>query len=187
MKDNLGTDGTDTLLNTEELAFSDKTVPISGGLRGIAYDWKNHMLLKDVTVTALGGGTPVDAPIQVKGLTVDASGHAIFEVWSHSTKAVENAGFEIEIPKATGITFTAGALPANAAGVSGWTMIANAEVNKLSLGGFANEATYAVAAGDFKLGTVSFEVGTAQSVDLLFLGGDVGDGVGLDAGSGMGK
>ncbi len=174
VKDNVGTDGTDTLINVEELAFSDKTVPISGGLRGIAYDWKNHMLLKDVTVTALGGGTPVDAPIQFKGLTADASGRATLEVWSHSAKAFENAGFEIEIPKATGITFTAGALPANAAGVSGWTVIVNAEASKLSMAGFATDASYAVSAADFKLGTLTFELGTAQGVDVYLVGGDVG-------------
>ena len=176
VRDKLGTYDADTLLNMEELAFSDKTVPIPVGLRGIAYDWKNHMLLKDVSVGAAGGAAPVDAPILFKPAGWDASGHATVEVWSRSAKAFENVGFEIEVPKATGITFSAGAFPANAAGASGWTMIANADGNKLSVGGFANEASYAVAAGDFKLGTVRFETGSAQSVDLLFLGGDVGGG-----------
>ena len=48
-------------------------------LSGIAYDWKNHMLLQDVAVSVKGGGAPAEganAPIQFKALSWDASGHA---------------------------------------------------------------------------------------------------------------
>ena len=149
----------------------------SGNLRGIAYDWKNHMLLQDVAVSVKGGGPPTEganAPIQFKGLVWDASGHASVEVWTHAPAAVQNAGFGLEITNASGITFTAGTLPNTSTGGTGWTLIANAVGTNLTVASFANDSTAAIAAGDLKLGTVTFETATAQRADLHLLSGDVG-------------
>jgi hypothetical protein len=149
----------------------------SDTLHGIAYSWKTHMLLKDVALKAAGGGQSDDggnAPIQFKGISWDASGRTTLEVWSHSATAFENVGFELELTNATGITFTPGSLPANAAGVSGWTVLANVEGSRLSVASFASLSSYAISAGDFKLGTLTCEGGAGPAIDLLFLGGEVG-------------
>jgi methionine-rich copper-binding protein CopC len=147
-------------------------------LSGIAYDWKNHMLLQDVAIAIKGGGTPAEgsnAPIQFKGLVWDASGHASVEVWTHATTAFESAGFDLEITNASGITFTAGALPNTSTGGTGWTLITNASGTNLTVGGFANDISAAVAAGDLKLGTITFETDALQRADLHLVGGDVGN------------
>ena len=147
-------------------------------LSGIAYDWKNHMLLQDVAVAVKGGGTPaegVNAPIQFKGLAWDATGHASVEVWAHADAAVENMGFDLEITNASSITFTAGTLPKTSTGGTGWTLITNASGTNLTVGGFANDTSAAVAAGDLKIGTITFETATLQRADLHLVGGDVGN------------
>ena len=175
--DKSGAEGTDTLTGIVQLVFADGTMDIKSTLTGIAYDWKNHVLLQDVAVSVKGGGTPTEganAPIQFKGLVWDATGHASVEVWTHATAAVQNAGFGLEITNASGITFTASTLPNTSTGGTGWTLIANAVGTNLTVAGFANDSTAAIAAGDLKLGTVTFETATAQRADLHLLNGDVG-------------
>ena len=159
------------------LDFTVAASPVKPTLSGIAYDWKNHMLLQDVAIAVKGGGAPAEganAPIQFKGLVWDASGHASVEVWTHATTAFESAGFDLEITNASGISFTAGTLPNTSTGGTGWTLITNAIGTNLTVGGFANDSTAAVAAGDFKLGTITFETATAQRADLHLFSGDVG-------------
>jgi Ca2+-binding RTX toxin-like protein len=177
--DNVGIEGTDTLTRIEQVVFADQTLSLSSiaQLQGIAYDWKNHMLLQDVAIAVKGAGAPAEganAPIQFKGLVWDTSGHASVEVWTHATTAVESAGFDLQITNASGITFTAGALPNTSTGGTGWTVITNALGANLTVGGFANDSTAAIAAGDFKLGTITFETATAQRADLHVINGDVG-------------
>lgn len=75
------------------------------------------------------------------------------EVWSHSVGAYENVGFKLEIAGASGITFTASALPATT-GASGWSLLNNVSATTLKVGGFTSIASDAVAATDFKLGSV---------------------------------
>jgi hypothetical protein len=96
------------------------------------------------------------------------------EVWTRSTSAAESLGFDLNISNASGITFTAGTLPNTSTGGTGWTLITNAIGTNLTVGGFANDSTAAIAAGDFKLGTITFETATAQRADLQLLSGDVG-------------
>jgi len=135
------------------------------------------MLLQDVAVAVKGGGTPAEganAPIQFKGLVWDASGHASVEVWAHAGVAVENMGFELEISNASGISFSAETLPNTSTGATGWTLITNASGTNVNVAGFANDSSAAVAAGDFKLGTITFETASMQRADLRLLSGEVG-------------
>ena len=169
----------DRLLDGAQLVFADGTTDIKSTLSGIVYDWKNHMLLRDVTVSLAGGAPPpegANAPIQFKGLTWDANGHASVEVWSHSVGAYENVGFKLEIAGASGITFTASALPATTGASSGWSLLNTVSATTLKVGGFTSIASDAVAATDFKLGSVTFDTGAgAQGVDLRLLTGEVGN------------
>jgi hypothetical protein len=134
------------------------------------------MLLKDVAVSLAGKGLPAEgsnAPIQFKNITWDAAGHASVEVWSHSASAFESAGFKLAIAGATDVQFTAGALPGTS---NGWTLMSNAGAGSINVAGFANSATYAVSAPDFKLGSVSFNIAPGgQGVDLRLLSGEVGE------------
>jgi Ca2+-binding RTX toxin-like protein/methionine-rich copper-binding protein CopC len=159
------------------LDFTVAASTVKPTLSGLAYDWKNHMLLQDVAIAVKGGGAPAEganAPIQFKALSWDATGHASVEVWTRSASAAESLGFDLNISNASGITFTAGTLPNTSTGGTGWTLITNAIGTNLTVGGFANDSTAAIAAGDFKLGTITFETATAQRADLQLLSGDVG-------------
>ncbi len=78
------------------------------------------------------------------------------------------------ITNASGITFTAGTLPNTSTGGTGWTLVSNAVGTNLTVAGVANNSTAAIAAGDLKLGTITFETATAQRADLHLLSGDVG-------------
>jgi uncharacterized delta-60 repeat protein len=167
------TEGTETLIATvmgqsASVQVNDTSVSPTAGM---AYHWKSHMLLQDVTISLAGTGQPAEgtnAPLQFKNLTWDAAGHASVEVWSHSAVAFESAGFALEMAGASAITFSSN--------TNGWTMLSNASGTSLTVGGFATASTNAVTAGDFKLGSVSFNTAAgAQGVDLRLLSGEVGD------------
>jgi hypothetical protein len=147
-------------------------------LSGIAYDWNNHMLLQDVAVSVKGGGAPAEganAPIQFKALSWNTSGHASAEVWSHASAAFQNFGFDLNISNASGISFRAAALPNTASGGgTDWLLTPNASGTTLSVAGITGISSAAIAAGDFKLGTITFETGSALLADLQLLSGDVG-------------
>ena len=49
VKDNVGTDGTDTLINIESLVFAQ--APATQTIKALAYTWKAHTLLSDVSVS----------------------------------------------------------------------------------------------------------------------------------------
>jgi Ca2+-binding RTX toxin-like protein len=169
--------GTGYSVGTAAVAVGTIVDVVSSKLSGIVYDWKNHMLLQDVAVAVKGVGAAAEganAPIQFKGLVWDASGHGSVEVWAHVGSAVENIGFELEITNASGISFSAGTLPNTSTGAAGWTLITNASGSNLDVAGFANDSSAAVVAGDFKLGTITFETASLQRADLHLLSGAVG-------------
>ena len=156
--------------------LGDTTTPTDSALHGIVYDWKSHTLLENVAVVAGARAAPAEgdsAPIQFKNPTWDASGHATIEVWTHSVSAFENAGFGLQIAGATGISFTSGALPKTATGASAWSVVANVAGDVVDVAGMGLGAP--VTQTDFKLGTVSFELGSAQSLAMQLQKGEVGD------------
>jgi hypothetical protein len=167
----------DNSLSAPNLTLLDGgTTPEGNELHGVIYDWKNHTLLENVGVMAGGSASPVEgdnAPIQFKNPTWDASGHATLEIWTHSATAFENAGFALQISGATAIKFVAGALPTTASGTSVWSVLSSVEGDVINVAGMGLGA--AVTQADFKLGTVSCELGSASNLAMQLLGGDVGD------------
>ena len=176
--DNLGAEGTDTLTGIEQLVFADGTMeigPAKATLSGVVYDWKNHTLLQNVGVMAGGRAAPVEgdnAPIQFKNPTWDATGHATVEVWTHSAIGFGNAGFSLKVSGASDIRFVAGALPSMQTGASAWSVVTSVAGDVIDVAGMG---LVDVTATDFKLGTVSGELGALQTLALQLLAGDVGD------------
>ena len=176
--DKSGAEGTDTLTGIEQLVFADGTMeigPAKATLSGVVYDWKNHTLLENVGVMAGERAAPVEgdsAPIQFKNPTWDATGHATVEVWTHSAIGFGNVGFSLKVSGASDIRFVAGALPSTQTGASAWSVVTSVAGDVIDVAGMG---LVDVTATDFKLGTVSGELGALQTLALQLLAGDVGD------------
>ena len=170
IKDNVvGRDGTDKIFNVELAQFSDQTVNLpanitSSGLHGVDYFWKadangKHALLSGVAVSASGGAQPAEganAPIQLKHITWDAYGHATVDVYAHVTTAVDSVQINLGLGGATNAAFTS-ALPAD------WTLLGNPSGGGYVIGGYSMTA---LATGDVKLGTLTFDSGSAAQMHV---------------------
>ena len=160
---------------TPEAVLSASVIAMAAKLDGIVYQWKSHMLLDGVSVSAVGGGQPVEgssAPLQFKNMTWDATGHASVDVYAHAALAFQNASLELGLGSSTGVVFTVdAALP------SDWSMLSNIDPanGHLLVEGFGLSS--AIAAGDVKLGTVTFETGALDHATVQLVSGAVGDAV----------
>ena len=177
-----------TVRSSEGLLFTDKAVaitvtdvpePTSGGLHGVAYFWKadangKHALQSGVNATAAAGSQSpegANAPIQLKNVTWDATGHGTAEIWGHASSSYENFTANLHVTGATSIAF------ATSLDTLKWTVLANTPVgsnNSIEVGGYTADTRAALAAGDTKLGTVSFESGAATQVGLVLDFGQAG-------------
>ena len=163
--------------------FIDKAVAISvtdvpevttGSLRGIDYFWKadangQHAQLSGVTVNATGGTQPAEganAPIQFKNITWDSAGHATVDVYAHVTTAVDSIQVNLGLGSVTNAAFTSSM-------TSDWTLLGNTSGNEYVIGGYSMTA---LASGDLKLGTLTFDTGAASQMRLA-----------VDAGSTLGS
>ncbi len=162
--------------NTIETVSSAATATVDTGaaaLHGIVYQWKSHMLLDGVSLAATGGGHPAEganAPLQFKNLTWDAAGHASVDIYAHAALAFQDASLELGLGASTGVVFTVdAALP------SDWSMLSNIDPanGHLLVAGFG--LSNAIAAGDVKLGTVTFETGAMDHAAVQLVSGAVGD------------
>ena len=143
-------------------------------LHGIDYFWKpdatgNHALLSGVTVNATGGTQPpegANAPVQLKNITWDTTGHATVDVYAHVTTGVDSVQINLGLGSATNATFTS-------ALTSDWTLLGNPSGGEYVIGGYSITA---LSTGDIKLGTLAFDTGAAAQMHLA-----------VDAGSSLGS
>jgi hypothetical protein len=137
---------------------------VAEGIRGIDYFWKanasgQHALLSGVTVSATGGTQPsdgVNAPIQFKNISWDATGHATVDVYAHVTTSVDSIQINLGLGSATNAAFTS-TLTAD------WTLLGNQSNGQYLIGGYSQTA---LAVGDVKLGTLTFDTGSASQMRL---------------------
>jgi subtilisin-like proprotein convertase family protein len=140
-------------------------------LTGITYHWKSHALLGGVTVSAQGGEASTQgaqAPIQLKNLTWDAAGQATVEVWAQAATASQNVGFELNLGTGAQAQFT------QDAALNSWTVVGNAQPTGYALAAFTADANTALAAGSYRLGTLSFSTGVAPQAQIGLVTGEVG-------------
>ena len=142
------------------------------------------MLLEGTSLLATGGQAAegASAPWQFKNLTWDAAGHASVDIYAYAALAFQNAGFELGFGTSTGVVFTAdAALP------SDWSMLSNIDPadGHLLVAGFGLSS--AIAVGDVKLGTVSFETGSLDHATVQLVSGAVGDAVASSYGRSMAR
>jgi len=105
----------------------------------------------------------------LKNITWSASGHATADIFAHVTGAADTIDVHLGIGNATGATFTS-SLP------NGWTVLSNPFDGQLLISGYSLTP---MNAGDYKIGSVSFETGVASQMRL---GVDSGTSVGgIDA------
>ena len=164
-----GRDGVDTLSSIEFLQFSDQTLglvalPSLTSLHGKDFFWKanasgQHALLSGVTNSVTGGTPPpegANAPIQFKNIIWDATGHATVDVYAHVTTAVDSIQINLGLGSATNTAFTS-TLSAD------WTLLGNTAGNEYIIGGYSMTA---LTTGDLKLGTLTFDTGSASQMRL---------------------
>ena len=145
------------------------------GVRGIDYFWKadangKHALLSGVTDTLTGGTQPAEganAPIQFKNITWDAAGHATADVYAHIAAATDAMDIHIGIGSGAGATFTSSL-------TSDWTLLGNATGNEYVIGGYSLTP---LAVGDVKVGTLTFDTGSAAQMHLSVNAGTTVGGV----------
>ena len=170
-----------TIRASDGVLYAEKAVAInvtdvldSGSLHGETYFWKanasgQHALLSGVTVNAAGGNQPSEggnAPIQLKNITWDVSGHATADIYAHVTGSADSFDLHLGFGGATGINFTL-------ALSSDWTLLTNQVQNEYLISGYSMTP---LGAGDVKLGSVAFETGQLAQTHI-----------GVDAGSRMGS
>ena len=142
-------------------------------IQGIVYQWKSHMLLDGVALTVSGGSQAVEgasAPLQFKNFSWDAAGHFSVAVYAHAGVAFQDANFELLLNAAANVVFTPdAALPAD------WVLMSNVDqaTGHLLVAGLG--MSNAIAAGDVKLGTITFDTGTQDHASLQLLDGALGD------------
>ena len=166
-----GRDGVDVLTHMEQLGFSDTTLsaPVVQGVQGVAYDWKNHMLLSGVQVMATDGkavaATPGDA-FDLRGASFDAAtGKLTVQVWANAASAVDSLDFSASSSQASAVTFTS-SLGSN------WTPLANAAGGSVSMSAYyfdSNNPSSAGVSGAIQMGTLEFTLsGGASSAQINF-------------------
>ena len=166
-----GRDGVDVLSHIEQLSFVDTTLsaPVVQGVQGVAYDWKNHMLLSGVQVMATDGkavaATPGDA-FDLRGASFDAAtGKLTVQVWANAASAVDSLDFSASSSQASAVTFTS-SLGSN------WTPLANAAGGSVSMSAYyfdSNNPSSAGVSGAIQMGTLEFTLsGGASSAQINF-------------------
>jgi Ca2+-binding RTX toxin-like protein len=180
--DNVGTDGTDTLISIEKLQFADTTQdllpnlpPVMVELNGIAYHWKSHMLLGGVNVQASdnAGVAASTDKFDLRGASYNAStAQLAVDIWINPTTAAGSLDFMAVNSKATAASF-ASALSAD------WTVAVNTvDPTQMSFGAFLSNISAPGAMGAVKLGTLTLTLpaGTT-STQVKFEGISVGNDV----------
>ncbi len=139
----------------------------SSSVSGMAYHWKSHALLSDVTVSVAGDGKApgVTSLLEIRGLSFDASGDARFDVYANAGAEIENFGFDLRVGGTATVTWTETSF-------ANWTLVTEAGAGQLTVAGFGTSPL----AGEIKLGSalVDLAAGTNQ-VRLDVLSGEVGD------------
>ena len=159
---------------TDSSASVVATASNSSGIHGIDYFWKSnaigqHALLSGVIDSVTFGAQPIEganAPIQFKNIAWDATGHATVDVYAHVTTSVDSVQIHLGFGATTNASFVS-------ALTSDWTLLGNRSGGEYVIGGYS---VTALATGDVKLGTVSFDTGSAVQLHLA-----------VDAGSSLGS
>ena len=163
-----------TVRASDGTLYADKAVAItvtdvsegssSASLSGMSYFWKanasgQHALLSGVTVNAAGSSQPsegANAPIQLKNISWDASGHATADIYAHVTGTADSFDVNLDLGGATGVTFTTA--------LSGdWTLLNNQVSSKYFISGYSMTS---LGAGDVKLGSIAFETGQLAQMHI---------------------
>ena len=162
-------DGSLTATKSVAITVTDVQETTTSNLHGMTYFWKpdsagNHALLSGVTVNASGGAGPAEganAPLQVKNIAWDASGHVTADVYAHITSGMDSFDLNLDFGTGTNAAFIS-------AMDSSWTLLNNSSTSSLLISAYSMTAT---GSGDLKLGSLAFEVGSAGQAHIGVNGG----------------
>jgi uncharacterized delta-60 repeat protein len=159
------------LLRLNSNGSLDVDFPKPPGVSGIAYHWKSHAILGDISLQALKGSEGAhgpNSPIQFKNPQWNADGHVTFEVWASSENGAENLTFEVNVESGALVSFTPDISIAN------WVSNQEFDGAEYTFAGMALDSDLAIPSGMVKVGTLKFIPGDADSVRLFLSLGEVG-------------
>ena len=173
----------------QESATSTATPLVSDSLlslQGMAYHWKSHMLLGDVSVQALSEPAVTSSTdlIDLRAAQWDAETQTLtVQVWANPTAATASLDLAARATNSSQVSFTS-------ALNSEWTPVTNAQGGNVNFGAFLNNTASAGVTGALHVGTLSVVLddptaGTNVSLSELQVGAVSAQGVSLSLGSQM--
>ncbi len=135
-------------------------LPITSGLRGLAYHWKSHALLDKVAVQIIDQDAVAETPAQRFDLRLasfdPAAGRLSVDLWANPTAVAESLDFTATGPAGATLSFTS-SLGAD------WTALTNATPGQLTLGAYLSNLSATGLAVPTRIGTLQVQVAAGTS------------------------